>query len=49
VNWKGVKGVRDILSHHYFDLDAETIFVICDSYLEGLLRTTHKMIIDVKK
>ena len=48
VNWKGVKGVRDILSHHYFDLDAETIFVICDSYLEELLIATNKMIDDVK-
>ena len=48
VNWKGVKGVRDILSHHYFDLDAETIFVICDSYLEELLSATNKMIVDVK-
>ena len=48
VNWRGVKGVRDILSHHYFDLDAETIFVICDSYLEELLIATNKMIDDVK-
>jgi uncharacterized protein with HEPN domain len=48
INWKGIKGVRDILSHHYFDLDAETIFVICDSYLEELLRITNNMIVDVK-
>ena len=48
VNWKGVKGVRDILSHHYFDLDAEAIFVIRDSYLEELLTATNKMIVDVK-
>ena len=40
--------MRDILSHHYFDLDAETIFVICDSYLEELLIVTNKMIDDVK-
>ncbi|HGZ70766.1 MAG TPA: DUF86 domain-containing protein [Campylobacterales bacterium] len=48
VNWKGVKGVRDILSHHYFDLDAETIYMICNNHLEELLNTTKKMIIDVK-
>ena len=48
VNWKGVKGVRDILSHHYFDLDAETIFVICDSYLEELEIATSNMIVDIK-
>jgi len=48
VNWKGVKGVRDILSHHYFDMDAETIFVICDSYLEELLNVTKQMVTDIK-
>jgi len=48
VNWKGVKGVRDILSHHYFDLDAETIFVICNSQIDELLMVTNSMITDIK-
>lgn len=29
IPWKDVKGVRDILSHHYFHLDSEVIFEIC--------------------
>lgn len=29
VDWRGVKGVRDILSHHSFDIDAGIIFDIC--------------------
>ena len=49
INWKGVKGVRDILSHHYFDIDAETIFVICDSHLEDLLSVTKNMIVDLQE
>ncbi len=48
IDWKGVKGIRDILSHHYFQLDAETIFEICDNHLEELLSVTNKMIIDIK-
>ena len=48
IDWKGVKGVRDILSHHYFDLDAETIFIICDTYLEDLLKVTRKILFDVE-
>ena len=32
----------------YFDLDAETIFVICDDHLEKLLTATTEMILDVK-
>jgi uncharacterized protein with HEPN domain len=49
VDWKGVKGVRDILSHHYFQLDAETIFEICDDYLEELLTVTKRMIEDINQ
>jgi len=48
INWKGVKGVRDILSHHYFDLDAEVIFTICDEHLEELLQVTLDMILKMK-
>lgn len=44
IAWKNVKGVRDILSHHYFDLDAETIFNICENYLSDLLDVTNKII-----
>ena len=43
VDWKNVKGVRDILSHHYFQLDAETIFEICHNYLDELLKVTKQM------
>jgi len=43
VDWRGVKGVRDILSHHYFQLDAETIFEICDEYLDELLSVSKEM------
>ena len=36
INWKGVKGVRDVLSHNYFNIDAEEIFFICEKDLEPL-------------
>lgn len=36
VDWKGVKGIRDILSHHYFALDAEIIFDICENKIQDL-------------
>ena len=40
IDWRGVKGIRDILSHHYFDLDAEVIYDICKSKLPQLLEVT---------
>jgi uncharacterized protein with HEPN domain len=49
IPWKQVKGIRDILSHHYFDLDAETIFNICKNDLSKLLTTTIKIIDDIEK
>ena len=44
IPWKNVKGVRDILSHHYFDMDAEVIFDICKKDANELLETTIKII-----
>jgi uncharacterized protein with HEPN domain len=39
IDWKGVKGMRDIISHHYFDIDANDIYFVCDTKLEELLKT----------
>ena len=36
VDWKGAKGIRDFLSHHYFTVDAEIIFDICQNKLTDL-------------
>jgi uncharacterized protein with HEPN domain len=48
VPWKQVKGIRDILSHHYFELNSEIIFDICKDELDTLLDTTIKIIADIK-
>lgn len=48
IPWKQVKGVRDMLSHHYFDLDAEVIFNICKNDIDKLLQTTIKIINDIQ-
>ena len=48
IPWKNVKGIRDILSHHYFDLDAEVIFAICKKDANELLETTIQIIKDIK-
>lgn len=36
VDWKGAKGMRDIISHHYFDLNAEAVFGICKNHLPAM-------------
>ena len=46
VDWKGAKGIRDIISHHYFDLDAQEIYYICDQKLPTLQATIKKILQD---
>lgn len=43
IPWKDVKGIRDILSHYYFDLDAEVIFGICNNNIRDLLDILKKI------
>jgi uncharacterized protein with HEPN domain len=38
IDWKGVKGIRDVLSHHYFSADAEIIFDVCQNKIRDLKR-----------
>ena len=37
IPWKEVKGLRDIIAHHYFDIDAEEIWIIIKDELPPLL------------
>jgi len=49
INWKGVKGVRDVISHQYFNIDAEEIFYICSHDLEQLRKIVNTMIEDLQR
>lgn len=48
VEWVKVAGIRDILSHHYFDLNAETVFALCQNHIEILKDTLEKILEDSK-
>lgn len=37
--WSEVAGMRDIISHHYFDLNAEIVFDVCQNHIEKLKNT----------
>jgi len=43
IEWKKVKGIRDFISHHYFDLDADMIFGICQYHIAELLEVLKVM------
>ena len=44
VDWKKAKGMRDILTHHYADIDAEAVFNTCNEKIPLLLETIRNMI-----
>lgn len=48
VEWKKAKGMRDIITHHYADIHAETVFYTCQRKIPLLLDTIQKMIKSLK-
>jgi uncharacterized protein with HEPN domain len=46
--WKRVMGLRDILSHHYFDVDAEIIYEVCADHVPALAKIVHRMLGDMR-
>ena len=45
IDWKGVMGMRDIIAHHYFDIDAETVYDV----VKNELPIVEKTIVEIKK
>ena len=48
IDWKGAMGFRDILVHHYFDIDAEQVAWICKFKIKPLSAAINRMIGDMK-
>ena len=44
VDWKGAMGIRDIIAHHYFDIDESIVFDVVKNKRAGMLETINKMI-----
>ena len=49
IDWKKVKGMRDVISHHYFDIDAEAIYKVCTDHMTQLAQVIKKIIKAVQK
>jgi len=48
IDWKKAKGMRDILTHHYSDVNAVAVFNTCKNKIPQLLKTIGKMRDDLK-
>ncbi len=49
IEWKKAIGMRNIISHQYFDIDAEAVFNVCDIEIPRLANIIEEMIKDNKK
>jgi uncharacterized protein with HEPN domain len=47
VDWRKAKALRDIISHHYFDVNAEAIFIVCQEHIRHLQDTLKQIIADL--
>lgn len=43
IDWSSVKGLRNILAHNYFSIDAEEVYHVCLHYLTPLQKTLTKI------
>ncbi|MGR3173296.1 MAG: HepT-like ribonuclease domain-containing protein [Candidatus Scalindua sp.] len=48
IDWKKAKGMRDIITHHYFDIDSETVFVVCSEHIPEMGRVIKKILEDLE-
>jgi len=49
IEWKRVMGMRDVLGHHYFDLDVEIVYAVCDTHIEELAQTAQRILVDLEE
>lgn len=47
IDWKGVMGMRDIIAHHYFDIDADVVFDVMKNNLPAVKKTVDRIIADL--
>jgi uncharacterized protein with HEPN domain len=49
VDWSGVMGVRDVIAHGYFDVDADEVFGICQTDIPVLIDTVRRMLDELRR
>ncbi|MCK5826368.1 MAG: DUF86 domain-containing protein [Desulfuromusa sp.] len=48
IDWKKAKGLRDIITHHYFDIDAEIVYAVCKNRLPEMRIIIDQIIKDLE-
>ena len=48
IDWKKAKGMRDIITHHYFDIDVETIYTVCAQHVPAMKMVMVRILRDLE-
>ena len=49
VYWRGAMGIRDKISHHYFEIDTDVVFRTLEEDIPKMKPVIEKMIVDLRK
>ena len=49
VDWKKAKGMRDFISHHYFDIDHEVVFTVCQEHIPTMTEVIRSILKDMEE
>ncbi len=47
IEWRRMMGMRDFLSHHYFDLNEDIVFNVCQKHIPRLQRELEHMLAEL--
>jgi len=45
---KRQRGKRDTITHHYFDIDSEKLFVVCSEHIPEMKRVINEILEDLE-
>ena len=48
IDWKSAKGMRDIITHHYFDIDSETVFNVCTDHIPEMKKAIDHILAELE-
>jgi len=40
-------GMRDVIAHHYFDIDHETVYVVCKERIPAMKEAVERILKDI--
>ncbi len=49
IEWRKIKGLRDVIAHQYVDINVELIYDICTMHLPSLKKEVQHIIKDLEK